>query len=124
MGDMTAQGEAAKASESSPTPAMAEKAAYGKANATTPTMDEKAASDEAHTSSSSRTASVQDRKGARHVQTVDADLSEKVRDDRVILTEDDCYDELGFSFPTWKKWTILSVIFLVQVSSCACMQVG
>ena len=37
-------------------------------------------------------------------------------EDRVELTEDECYDELGFGFPTWKKWTILSVIFAVQVS--------
>ena len=32
------------------------------------------------------------------------------------LTEDACYDELGFSFPAWKKWMILSIIFLVQTS--------
>ncbi|MCJ1452616.1 hypothetical protein MMC28_002959 [Mycoblastus sanguinarius] len=37
-------------------------------------------------------------------------------DDRIEITEDDCYDELGFCFPTWKKWMILSIIFLVQVS--------
>lgn len=36
--------------------------------------------------------------------------------DRYEITEEDCYDELGFSFPTWKKWTILSIVFLVQVS--------
>jgi hypothetical protein len=36
--------------------------------------------------------------------------------DRYVIVEDDCYDELGFSFPNWKKWTILSVVFLVQVS--------
>ena len=36
--------------------------------------------------------------------------------DRYEITEEDCWDELGFSFPTWKKWSILSVIFLVQVS--------
>lgn len=36
--------------------------------------------------------------------------------DKIEITEDDCYDELGFSFPTWKKWMILTVIFLVQVS--------
>lgn len=36
--------------------------------------------------------------------------------DKIEITEDDCYDELGFSFPTWKKWTILTIIFLVQVS--------
>ncbi|KAL8918557.1 MAG: hypothetical protein Q9208_007269 [Pyrenodesmia sp. 3 TL-2023] len=37
-------------------------------------------------------------------------------DDRVEITEEDCYDELGFCYPTRKKWTILSVIFAVQVS--------
>ena len=35
---------------------------------------------------------------------------------RIEITEEDCYDELGFCFPTWKKWTILSIIFAVQVS--------
>ena len=37
-------------------------------------------------------------------------------DGRIEITEDDCYDELGFGFPSWKKWTILSIIFVVQVS--------
>ena len=37
-------------------------------------------------------------------------------DDRIELKETDCVNELGFGFPTWKKWTVLSVIFLVQVS--------
>ena len=36
--------------------------------------------------------------------------------DKHELQEDECYEELGFSFPSWKKWTILSIIFLVQVS--------
>lgn len=36
--------------------------------------------------------------------------------DKVELTEEDCYDELGFAFPEWKKWTILTVIFWIQVS--------
>lgn len=36
--------------------------------------------------------------------------------DRYEMTEEDCYDELGFSFPEWKKWMILSVVFMVQVS--------
>ena len=40
-----------------------------------------------------------------------------LRDDgKVVLQETDCYDQLGFSFPTWKKWTILTVIFWVQMS--------
>ncbi|KAL3490947.1 hypothetical protein BJX62DRAFT_205895 [Aspergillus germanicus] len=37
-------------------------------------------------------------------------------DGRRELTEDDCYDKLGYSFPTWKKWSILTVIFTVQMS--------
>lgn len=37
-------------------------------------------------------------------------------DDRIEITEDDCYDELGFSFTERKKWLVLTVIFLVQVS--------
>ncbi|PPJ52184.1 hypothetical protein CBER1_09917 [Cercospora berteroae] len=36
--------------------------------------------------------------------------------DKYELTEEDCYQELGFCFPSWKKWYILSVIFIVQVS--------
>ncbi len=24
--------------------------------------------------------------------------------DKIELTEDGCYDELGYSFPVWKKW--------------------
>lgn len=36
--------------------------------------------------------------------------------DKIEITEEDCYDELGYSFPSWKKWTILTVIFLVQLS--------
>lgn len=33
-----------------------------------------------------------------------------------LLTEADCYSELGYSFPSLKKWTIIMVIFLVQTS--------
>lgn len=36
--------------------------------------------------------------------------------DKYEITEDDCYDELGYSFPKWKKWYILTVVFWVQVS--------
>lgn len=36
--------------------------------------------------------------------------------DKRVLTEDECYEELGFCFPSWKKWVIITVIFLVQVS--------
>lgn len=32
------------------------------------------------------------------------------------LKEEDVEDQLGFAFPTWKKWWILTVIFMVQTS--------
>jgi MFS family permease len=32
------------------------------------------------------------------------------------ITEEECYEELGFSYSSTKKWTILTIIFLVQVS--------
>lgn len=45
------------------------------------------------------------------------DLPGTVREDgKREITEDDCYDKLGFSFPWYKKWTILTVIFTVQMS--------
>jgi MFS family permease len=37
-------------------------------------------------------------------------------DGKVELQDTDCYDKLGFSYSTVKKWTILSVIFVVQSS--------
>ncbi|KAL1849091.1 hypothetical protein Plec18170_007750 [Paecilomyces lecythidis] len=46
-----------------------------------------------------------------------SDLPGKPRGDgKREITEDDCYDKLGFSFPWYKKWTILTVIFTVQMS--------
>jgi hypothetical protein len=52
-----------------------------------------------------------DRDGAEWVEEQGHGPAEKVE-----LTEEDCWDELGFSYPTWKKWMILTVIFLVQTS--------
>ncbi len=37
-------------------------------------------------------------------------------DGKIELLEVECYDQLGFGFPSWKKWTILTVIFWVQMS--------
>ena len=37
-------------------------------------------------------------------------------DDKIEISEADCQGELGFDFPSWKKWTILTLIFWVQVS--------
>jgi MFS family permease len=36
--------------------------------------------------------------------------------DKYEITEDDCYEELGFNFGWWKKWYIVTIIFWVQVS--------
>ena len=38
------------------------------------------------------------------------------KDGKIELKESDCYNQLGFGFPIWKKWTILTVIFWVQMS--------
>lgn len=43
-------------------------------------------------------------------------LDVQERNGYIVLNEDDCYDQLGFCFPNWKKWMIISVIFLVQTS--------
>ncbi|KAA8650875.1 hypothetical protein EYZ11_009152 [Aspergillus tanneri] len=45
-----------------------------------------------------------------------ATLGESDSGEKIILTEEECYEELGFCFPRWKKWMIISVIFLVQTS--------
>lgn len=37
-------------------------------------------------------------------------------DGRRILTEDEAWDHLGYTWPSWKKWMLLSSIFAVQVS--------
>ena len=50
----------------------------------------------------------------------DTDESEGERkihpDGKREITEYDCYDKLGYSWPWWKRWGILSVIFTVQMS--------
>ncbi|OKL59745.1 hypothetical protein UA08_04924 [Talaromyces atroroseus] len=52
-----------------------------------------------------------------HLQSHGSDKETEERPDgKRELTEEECYDKLGFSFPTWRKWTILTVIFAVQMS--------
>lgn len=47
----------------------------------------------------------------------DTDLPGELREGgKRELTENDCYEKLGFCFPWYKKWAILSVIFTVQMS--------
>jgi len=50
-----------------------------------------------------------------HESDIETNKGER-EDGKRELTEDDCYDKLGYSFPAWRKWTILSVIFTVQMS--------
>lgn len=50
------------------------------------------------------------------IEDIRAQKGRVLPDGRVLLTEHDAYGKLGFSFPTRKKWWILSVIFAVQVS--------
>lgn len=38
------------------------------------------------------------------------------KDGKEILQMEDCYEQLGFGFSSLKKWTVLTIIFLVQVS--------
>ena len=52
-----------------------------------------------------------------HKSSLPYPTSEKTRTDgKVELHEADAWDKLGFSYPTWKKWMILTVIFVVQSS--------
>lgn len=53
-----------------------------------------------------------------HVEDTQAspDAGDKLPSGKRELAEEECYDKLGFCFPWWKKWTVLSVIFLVQMS--------
>lgn len=40
----------------------------------------------------------------------------RATDGRVVISEKDCPEKLGFAFPNWKKWQVISVIFAVQTS--------
>lgn len=54
-----------------------------------------------------------------HADEVSTDVAAGVNaaiGEKLVLRESDCYDQLGFSWPTWKKWWVLTVIFWVQVS--------
>ncbi|KJZ76812.1 hypothetical protein HIM_03689 [Hirsutella minnesotensis 3608] len=42
--------------------------------------------------------------------------SERTVDGKKIINEDECHSRLGCSWPSWKKWALLSTIFAVQTS--------
>ena len=75
--------------------------------------------DEKHDSDDSSTGKPEHITGAAAGGGNQADPEKKKalgNDDKYEITEDDCYEELGFSYPVWKKWYILTIIFVVQVS--------
>lgn len=42
--------------------------------------------------------------------------SKQLDDGRYVLQDSDAWYILGYSFPTWRKWQILCVVFLIQIS--------
>jgi hypothetical protein len=51
----------------------------------------------------------------------EAELDEKPQsrlreDGKYELLDSDAWEVLGYSFPTWRKWQILFVVFLIQIS--------
>ena len=62
------------------------------------------------TSNIHTTADAADAKGKDNTNTVERDTTKHE------ITEDECYEELGFCYSSAKKWAILTVIFAVQVS--------
>lgn len=44
------------------------------------------------------------------------EIHERAEKIELLESDEGVYEHLGFSFPTWRKWMILTVIFIVQVS--------
>lgn len=76
--------------------------------------------DEQHAEHADSTNEKQDAPG--HARFTDPNHGEPIvqtytdKDSKIELTEEEVYEQLGFKFSSLKKWTILSVIFIVQVS--------
>jgi MFS family permease len=80
---------------------------------------EKAESIDLDNGSSSTNGDNRNKETARGQPDTDVMRSKEVAGDafnKRELTEEECYNELGYSFPKWKKWGILTVIFWIQVS--------
>ena len=56
------------------------------------------------------------RESAQDMKTLPGGQGHYTEDGRRIITEDEAWDHLGYTWPTWKKWMLLSSIFAVQVS--------
>lgn len=48
--------------------------------------------------------------------TAGQQYSKQTEDGRYVLQDSDAWNILGYSFPTWRKWQILCVVFLIQIS--------
>lgn len=84
-----------------------------------PQATERSPENSRDSSGSSNTANSRDEAEAEaepEPQATGADIEKLGTHDKYEITEDDCYEELGFSWPKWKKWYILTVVFWVQVS--------
>lgn len=57
-----------------------------------------------------------DKTNAERAAEGEADLEPREKDGKIVLSERAGYLATGYSFPTWKKWAVLSVIFVVQMS--------
>ena len=55
---------------------------------------------------------------AADLQQEKADNTDRIvtSDEKFELTDNDAWDKLGYSFPTWRKWQILGVVFIIQIS--------
>ena len=42
--------------------------------------------------------------------------SKQLDDGRYVLQDNDAWEVLGYSFPKWRKWQILCVVFAIQIS--------
>lgn len=58
--------------------------------------------------------------GNTNVKTDDDNVERVISDisnsDKIELRQEDAYTETAFAFPTWKKWSIITVIFVIQCS--------
>ena len=53
---------------------------------------------------------------ARHASIASTKTPTRAPDGRRIITEEECKHLLGYSWPMWKKWMLLTSIFIVQLS--------
>ncbi|KAG9196142.1 hypothetical protein G6011_01263 [Alternaria panax] len=52
-----------------------------------------------------------------HGEGMDREKMDRIiKNDKFELQDSDSWDKLGYSFPTWRKWQILIVVFFVQIS--------